>query len=85
MTNPIALLTAALLTAALNRGDERRKPQLCFAGARSSQAQETWMAQATALFCPDLVIDPRIWFELEDIVDRLVEGEDPPRDGTPES
>ena len=43
------------------------------------------MAQATALFCPDLVIDPRIWFELEDIVDRLVEGEDPPRDGTPES
>lgn len=43
------------------------------------------MVCTTVLFCPAPVIDSKPPFESQEIFDRLAKGEDPPRDGTPES
>jgi hypothetical protein len=38
-----------------------------------------------AMFYPDRVVEPRTRFGLKEIFDRLAEGEDAPREGTPRS
>jgi len=38
-----------------------------------------------ATFYPDRVMEPRTRFGLEEIFDKFTEGEDAPRDGSPES